>query len=700
MVVDRYGEEMWKKILSDARMDPEKQYDSKTSYEDKELFQIIRSISLDTDIIVEKVWEMFGEYFFDYAWKNGFDTLLKSMADNLEDFLENLNSIHYYILKVYFDVAVQGPTFQSVLQADGSIKLHYYSHRDGMYPALIGRLPRTNNVNFSALFVTGLLRKAARKIFNIDAKIVTFERSEVRRKNAIIEHVIYNIEPASNDISGFYKQRSARGKKEIPRLSLPISASTFATLFPTHICFNRELVVEHCGSFLKDEFNLSPGQPLVDFMSILQPDDVQMTFEDIETHLNSIFICQMNNDMIRAKTSEKRLSLKGQMHLVDGGNYVLYLNSPEVTSARNCRDLNMYVSDLQYHDATREMIMLKEMCLRQRGVNGKLEEAVCVMKRLTSEMEDYRQRADQLMFERIPAEIANVMRDGQHVEAQEFASATCLVTVICNFDIITMQCQPKEIFAIMNDLFRRYDSLIDRLQCYKVLSIMDSYFIVAGAPKPCDNHAEKIMNLALCLLVETKQVKVPNMNLPLMLKAGIHTGSVVAGVMGTSQIRYGVLGETVNIATRMTSYADRGTILVSHTSKLHASKTSNDSFVFEIRGYLNSAAKSATYAHFLISNKRRSIWEIMECERPLEASIDGYREAHTMDDQVAWDHAEKNMKKVRQIVDAFRGERSEISKAAERLRHLRKTWTSRESNDSGISRGCGSRTDSTVCTIS
>lgn len=85
------------------------------------------------------------------------------------------------------------------------------------------------------------------------------------------------------------------------------------------------------------------------------------------------------------------------------------------------------------------------------------------------------------------------------------------------FSIINSQCPPKDIVKLMTNLFHLYDRLIDLHDCYKVLSIMDCYFIIAGVPKICHDHADKILNIALGLMMEAKQNLVPQLNLPVLV---------------------------------------------------------------------------------------------------------------------------------------------------------------------------------------
>ena len=85
------------------------------------------------------------------------------------------------------------------------------------------------------------------------------------------------------------------------------------------------------------------------------------------------------------------------------------------------------------------------------------------------------------------------------------------------FPIINSQCAPKDIVKLMSDLFHIYDKLIDFHKCYKVLSIMDCYFIIAGVPKHVPDHTDRILNLALGLVMEAKQIIVPKLNLPVLV---------------------------------------------------------------------------------------------------------------------------------------------------------------------------------------
>lgn len=111
---------------------------------------------------------------------------------------------------------------------------------------------------------------------------------------------------------------------------------------------------------------------------------------------------------------------------------------------------------------------------------------------------------------------------------------------------------------------------------------MDSYFVISGVPNATVDHADRIMNLSLGMIIETKQITVPKLDLPVMvrnncgtaksqkfqLRIGIHSGPVVTGVIGKTKIRYCVMGETVNVSRRLAQFTDPGRILVTNAAKL------------------------------------------------------------------------------------------------------------------------------------
>jgi class 3 adenylate cyclase len=104
----------------------------------------------------------------------------------------------------------------------------------------------------------------------------------------------------------------------------------------------------------------------------------------------------------------------------------------------------------------------------------------------------------------------------------------------------------------LNDLFSLIDSLSDRFGLEKIKTIGDAYMAVAGLPTPRADHAEAAADMALEIQRQLATRTTPN-GRPLQMRIGIHTGPVVAGVIGTRKFIYDLWGDTVNTASRMES---------------------------------------------------------------------------------------------------------------------------------------------------
>lgn len=175
-----------------------------------------------------------------------------------------------------------------------------------------------------------------------------------------------------------------------------------------------------------------------------------------------------------------------------------------------------------------------------------------------------------------------------------------------SFQQIVPLCAPKDVVHLLNNLFTRFDRLVVLLrvfspfllrvqtifQAYKVETVGDSYMSVGGLPDDAEDHCEIICHLALgistprhpvrsCLgmLMEARSVIDPITNKPLSIRAGIHSGPVVAGVVGAKMPRYStadvlislkyrycLFGDTVNTASRMESHSPVGMIHCSETA--------------------------------------------------------------------------------------------------------------------------------------
>lgn len=121
--------------------------------------------------------------------------------------------------------------------------------------------------------------------------------------------------------------------------------------------------------------------------------------------------------------------------------------------------------------------------------------------------------------------------------------------------------------ALLEKVFSRFDRLVAAGGAEKIKTIGDAYMVISGAPDPRRDHAHVIARLALQLLAEVDAVRLET-GIPLHLRVGIHSGEVIAGVIGALRFSYDVWGDTVNTASRMESHGEPGRIQISDETRV------------------------------------------------------------------------------------------------------------------------------------
>ncbi|XP_071509394.1 uncharacterized protein [Diadema antillarum] len=173
----------------------------------------------------------------------------------------------------------------------------------------------------------------------------------------------------------------------------------------------------------------------------------------------------------------------------------------------------------------------------------------------TKALHKERKRTDTLLYQMLPVSVAENLKRNQIVHAENFSSATILFSDIVGFTRICSESSPLQVVEMLNNVYTNFDSRIDTYNVYKVETIGDAYMVVSGVPQRNGNkHASEIALMALDLLNCIKGLVIPHRpRTKMTLRIGIHTGAVVAGIVGSKMPRYCLFGETVNIASKMES---------------------------------------------------------------------------------------------------------------------------------------------------
>ncbi|XP_072021368.1 atrial natriuretic peptide receptor 1-like [Amphiura filiformis] len=211
-----------------------------------------------------------------------------------------------------------------------------------------------------------------------------------------------------------------------------------------------------------------------------------------------------------------------------------------------------------------------------------------------------KKRAETLLYEVLPKSVADQLKRGNAVDPETFQMVTIFFSDIVGFTSLSAASTPMQVVALLNDLYTCFDGIIGNFDVYKVETIGDAYMVVSGLPVPNGlAHAKEIAKMSLALLkaVDTFTIRhVPDKRL--QLRAGVHSGPCVAGVVGLKMPRYCLFGDTVNTTSRMESTGEALKIHISSSTKQILD--SFDRFQMELRGHVDMKGKGTQITYWLI----------------------------------------------------------------------------------------------------
>uniref|UniRef100_A0A8C6LMP7 Guanylate cyclase n=1 Tax=Nothobranchius furzeri TaxID=105023 RepID=A0A8C6LMP7_NOTFU len=219
----------------------------------------------------------------------------------------------------------------------------------------------------------------------------------------------------------------------------------------------------------------------------------------------------------------------------------------------------------------------------------------------TEELEVERQKTDQLVAQMLPKSVAQALKLGKPVEPEHFSEVTLYFSDIVGFTTISALSEPIEVVDLLNDLYSLFDAIIPLHDVYKVETIGDAYMVASGVPTRNGNrHAAEMANMSLDILHCIGTFKARHMpDIKIRIRIGLHSGPVVAGVVGLTMPRYCLFGDTVNTTSRMES--------TSLPYRIHVNQTTvnllNDlkmGYQIQIRGLTELKGKGVETTYWLV----------------------------------------------------------------------------------------------------
>ncbi|MCA9717050.1 MAG: adenylate/guanylate cyclase domain-containing protein [Myxococcales bacterium] len=209
-----------------------------------------------------------------------------------------------------------------------------------------------------------------------------------------------------------------------------------------------------------------------------------------------------------------------------------------------------------------------------------------------------REKSERLLLNILPQPVARQLKDGAATVADAYDDITVMFIDICGFTALSDQSRPVEIVQMLNNVFSRFDGLVEHRALEKIKTIGDAYMVAGGLPETCEDHPNAIAALALDILDAAQTLRDPN-GAPLRVRVGAHVGPVVAGVIGRKKFIYDLWGDTVNTASRMESTGQPGAAQISEALYRRLAPD----FLCERRGAITIKGKGEMTTYFLRGRK-------------------------------------------------------------------------------------------------
>jgi len=237
-------------------------------------------------------------------------------------------------------------------------------------------------------------------------------------------------------------------------------------------------------------------------------------------------------------------------------------------------DIEKKESEIQLQDAT---IQRQKIVTYATAISGFLLLIVAVgsynrykyVNRTNKIIKDERDKSKELLLNILPEETARELENNGHAKTRFYDNVTVLFTDFKGFSTIAGKLTPIELVAELNEYFMAFDEIMGKYNLEKIKTIGDAYMCAGGIPTTNDTHSLDAVNAALAMqayMDKRQREKNITGTAAWELRIGIHTGPIVAGVVGKRKYAYDIWGDTVNIASRMESNGEAGKVNISDST--------------------------------------------------------------------------------------------------------------------------------------
>ena len=202
-------------------------------------------------------------------------------------------------------------------------------------------------------------------------------------------------------------------------------------------------------------------------------------------------------------------------------------------------------------------------------------------------------RSEELLLNILPAEITDELKERGETTAKHFDEVTVLFTDFVEFTKISEQLSPQVLVQELHECFSAFDAIMERNGLEKIKTVGDAYIAVCGLPVANKHHAEKCVQAAIEIRKFMEERK--KNEKVFEIRIGVHSGPVVAGIVGIKKFAYDIWGDTVNTAARMEQNSEAGRINISESTY----QLIKEKFTCAYRGEIEAKNKGKLKMYFV-----------------------------------------------------------------------------------------------------
>ncbi len=207
-----------------------------------------------------------------------------------------------------------------------------------------------------------------------------------------------------------------------------------------------------------------------------------------------------------------------------------------------------------------------------------------------------RKKSDGLLLNILPEAVAQELKAKGVTSAKHYDNVTVLFTDFVNFTQASESMNPQALIDELHTCFKKFDEISEQYNIEKIKTIGDAYLAVAGLPTADPEHAQHVVSAAKEITeFMTDRLAKLGRERTFEVRVGIHSGSVVAGVVGVKKFAYDIWGDTVNTAARMEQNGEAGKINISQTTY----ELVKDKFACEYRGEVEAKGKGVMKMYYV-----------------------------------------------------------------------------------------------------